>query len=153
MNFQPGEQIELVYPTRTHVREIDVCPRVTRRLVVRHVRDLVADPLTIAEFLQRPYTARSRYLVRAWDLDRCDYRQFYAGSSDNHRAPGTLRIAVYLPGESRPHRILTDGFESTVRDRQSLMRSLQKITDELSRRRFIRDEQIRVVADDLRWVG
>ncbi len=151
--LSPGDRIELVYPTHTHVRLVDHCSRQIRPITIRSVRDLVADPLTPTEYMRRPYVARSRWLVSAFDESKRTFRQFYLGSSDQFRSPGVLRLAIYHPGATRPHRIITDGFEPTVRDRRLLVRCLLDVLANPVAGRGEGEEQIRIIADDLRRIG
>ncbi len=66
--FQSGQQIELVYPVNTDIVFIENATRRVRNLYVHRIRDLVAEPLTPAEYLRRPYVARSRWLILASEL-------------------------------------------------------------------------------------
>jgi hypothetical protein len=120
--FEPGSTIELVYPTITHVLRVYSAPRKVRQLYVHRVRDLVTEPLTIAEFTRRPYVARSRWLILASEWAGKPPRQFYVGTADNYQAPGVLRLALYEPDRPRPAKLLGRQFEPTVVDRQALLR-------------------------------
>jgi hypothetical protein len=139
-----GKKFELLYPTSTLVHLIDRTPRTPRRIVVTGVRDLVKQPITVPEFFARPYLARSRWLVRAWDEDIQSHRQFYLGSSDKFRAPGCLRIALDCEDSPRLH--LSRQFEPTVQDRRKMLALL---------RRWLSEKPelaggLRIIADDMR---
>lgn len=127
--FTPGQQVELVYPTITHVLRVYSAPRKVRQLYVHRVRDLLAEPLTPAEFTRRPYVARSRWLILASELAGKPPKQFYAGTADNYRSPGVLRLALYEPDKAGPVKLLGRQFEPTVADRQSLLRLLMREAD------------------------
>lgn len=127
--FEPGSKIELVYPTITHVLRVYSAPCKLRQLYVHRVRDLVAEPLTVAEFMRRPYVARSRWLILASEWAGEPPRQFYVGSSDNYRAPGMLRLALYEPGQDRPASLLGRQFEPTVADRRALLKLAMREAD------------------------
>ena len=72
----PRQVITLTYPTSTLVQSAQPIYR-PRQIRVVSVRDLVAEPLTIAEYLYRPLVRRGRYLVTAWDYATRSVRQFY----------------------------------------------------------------------------
>lgn len=142
-------RIELLYPTNTHVRLIDRVPRTPRQLIVHAVRDLVKEPLTPAEFLRRPYTARSRFLLRAWDENERSFRQFYLGSTDRFRAPGCLRLVIEDPDREPPMKVVSRGFEPTVVDRRVMVRTIA----EWLRNQPDLADKLRVQADDMRMLA
>lgn len=127
--FSPGQQIELLYPVSTDVSQIESAARKLRQLYVHRVRDLVEEPLSISEFIRRPYVARSRWLVLASEVDGERPKQFYVGTADNYRAPGSLQLALYRTDDKRPHALISRQFEPTVRDRLALLKLLQRIAD------------------------
>ena len=118
--FDSGQHVELVYPTTTDVLHIHNAPRKVRQLRVHRVRDLLTQPLTVAEFIRRPYVARSRWLILATEQQGKPPKQFYVGSSDNYRAPDVLRLGLY--DEDGLAKLLGRQFESTVADRRALLR-------------------------------
>jgi len=144
-----GQTITIHYPTTTHVRYFDAVPRRPRTIQIVSIRDLVHEPLTIAEFLRRPYVRRSRLLVRAIDLDTGRYRQFYTGNSAEMIATSQLKIGLYDPGQSRPAEVLFRAIDPTVRDRKLLIRAIDRWASDnrcdISR--------LRIFADDLRLVS
>ncbi|EMI22171.1 hypothetical protein RMSM_00904 [Rhodopirellula maiorica SM1] len=147
--FEPSQRIELEYPTHTHVRLIERSQYKRRHLVVHRMRDLVTDPLTPAEFLRRPYVARSRWLMTAWDERIDEFRQFYLGSTAQFRAPGCLRIVIEDHNADPPRRLIGRQYEPNVFDRRLMVRMMQK---------WLREqpdlyEKIRVMADDMRLLG
>ncbi|MEO9594111.1 MAG: hypothetical protein ABJG45_21230, partial [Rhodopirellula bahusiensis] len=98
--FKPDTEIELTYPDSTLVESNTTFRR--RYLQIREVRDLIADPITPEEYLRRPLTQRSRYLLTAYDKESKSWRQFYVGSSKEHLTDGRLRIALYEKGGTSP---------------------------------------------------
>jgi hypothetical protein len=145
--FSHGQQIELVYPTLTHILHINDAPRTVRQLYVHRVRDLVREPLTPSEFLRRPYVARGRWLILASEFAGERPKQFYPSSADNFRAPGTLRLALYEPGFDYPIRFLGKQIEPTPHDRRHLLRLIHRVADTHD------GYDLRIVADDLRITG
>jgi hypothetical protein len=141
--FNPGQQIELVYPTITHILHVEKAPRKLRQLYVHRVRDLVAEPLTPNEYLHRPYVARSRWLILASELAAQPPKQFYAGTADNYRAPGILRLALYEPESTRPRQLLGRQINPTPHDRRLLLRWINKVADKYP------DFELRILAPDL----
>ncbi|MGB7326176.1 MAG: hypothetical protein WBD31_14985 [Rubripirellula sp.] len=144
---EPGSYLEFSYPTNRHVRNFEAVPRRLRKIEVKRVRDLVHDPLTINEFARRPYVMRSRWLVTGIDLDVGEWRQFYLGSSDEYRAPGNLRIALYRPGDTMPHEILGREFLPTVLDRRVMLRLIRRWHD-----RDLGQMHLRICCDNFRIV-
>ncbi|TWT96247.1 hypothetical protein [Neorhodopirellula pilleata] len=126
--YAPDTQIEFTYPESTQVESQTTFRK--RRVQIREVRDLISQPLTPEEFLRRPLTHRSRYLLTAYDLDSAQWRQFYLGSSKEHATSGRLRIALYRPGAEKPTKIISRAFEPTRRDRIELARTLKQFRDQ-----------------------
>lgn len=143
--FDIGETVTIHYPVSTHVRVFEQVPRKSRQIVVRAVRDLVCEPLTPEEFLRRPYTRRSRWLIRGFEPDQNRFRQFYLGSSLEFAAPCQLRVALYEPGECKPKEILYSAIEPNVRHRKALLRLLQRQLSSTSGPLLLR-----IYSDDLR---
>ncbi|MCC9655955.1 hypothetical protein [Rhodopirellula halodulae] len=123
--FHPDTEIELTYPESTLVESSPIYRR--RHLQIREVRDLIEDPLTPEEFLRRPLTQRSRYLLTAYDKDAKSWRQFYPGSSKEFMTDGRLRIALYERGGRAPKKIISRSFEPTRRDRIALARMIKEM--------------------------
>lgn len=146
--IDPGEYLEISYPVDTHVRRFDVVPRRRRHITIHRVRDLVSDPLTVEEFLRRPFVRRSRWLAFAKDNELEQWRQFYLGSTEEFASPGNLRLALYEPGGSRPKEILGREFRPTVFDRKLMMRLLRRWNHQDHG-----DLQLRICCDDLRLVS
>jgi hypothetical protein len=144
--FDTNQEVEFHYPVTTHVRYCGMEIGVRRRhLVVRRIRDLVAEPLTPEEFLRRPFVRRSRYLVVGTEIENHQWRQFYVGCSKEFRAPSQLRLALYEPSAKRPAKLLHRSFDSTVADRDALRRwLLVHGTDDF------KGLLLRIYADDLR---
>lgn len=141
----PGQKIEISYPESTL---IDAVTRLRRRRIhVKTVRDLVADPLKPEEFLRRPFIRRSRWLISGIDLDTQQRRQFYLGSSKEYKRPGILRVGLYAPGDSRPRLPFPFWFSETRRDRMMLA-----IAIEAWMSRDLADLSLRVFVDDFRII-
>jgi hypothetical protein len=140
-----GTELTIHYPTITHVRHLVEAPRKPRRIIVRSIRDMVAVPLTIKEYLQRPFVARSRYLVFAHEVDTSSFRQFYLGSSQEFASPGMLRIGYSERKPSQP-RFIARPFGATLQERKLLMRYI-------SQRPVEEWESLRIFVDDLRVVS
>ena len=144
--LSPGEQVTLTYPDCTLVESLARLRR--RRIIVKHVRDLVADPLTPAEYLRRPLVRRSRWLITGYDLQRQGYRQFYLGSSREYPTPGFLRAAVYRIGDSQPFDLIARPFGPSELERRVLSRVIDRYRSaDLGRL------TLRVLADDFSIIG
>lgn len=142
----PGDQLEISYPVRTHVRFWKDSPVETRCLTVASVRDLLQQPLTVEEFLRRPFVARSRYLIKA--REGFDWRQFYLGSSREYRSPATLQFAVFDPDTPKRLKRICRSFEPTPEDRAMMCRLIKLWQDENESHL-----QLRIICDDLRLVS
>lgn len=147
--FDRDARIILPYPNHTHIRLIEQSPQHERNLIVHSVRDLVTTPLTLTEFLRRPYTARSRFLLRAWDADKRAFRQFYVGSSRKFMAPGCLRLVIEDPDSDAPVTVVSRQFEPTVTDRRAAVRLIQAW---LQKQPDLVDK-LKIRADDMRLHG
>ncbi|MGV3485373.1 MAG: hypothetical protein ACO1RT_13220 [Planctomycetaceae bacterium] len=143
--FEVGEVVTIHYPLSTHVRHIEKAIARPRQIVVRSIRDLVAEPLTPEEFLRRPFIRRSRWLIKGYEPEHKRFRQFYTGSSIEFAAPSQLRVALYEPGATKPKQVLFRAIEPTVRDRKLLSRALLRWT-----KRQDEQLQMRIYADDFR---
>ena len=145
--FRPNERLVLTYPDSTIV-QADPGFHV-RQLVVRSTRDLVTQPLTVREYLQRPLLDRGRWIVRAFDLTTNSYRQFYVSNSLEHRIESPLRVGIYSKAGKKPLEVLPDFFESTKHDRIALAKFLME--------RFARFEhtpyELGIFSDDMRIVA
>lgn len=125
----PGidEMIELTYPVSTHVRLFRLDQMETRRVVVQSVRDLIADPLSVNDYMRRPYQLRSRWMIKAFEPASRKWRQFYLGSSLEYWSPGTLRVGLYQPRSQCPTTILDGVYEATAASRKRLTDELAKL--------------------------
>lgn len=123
--FDPGMEVEISYPNSTHVRfwRPEDCRK--RQIVIHTLRDLVTDPLTVAEFMRRPFLLRSRWLVRAFEPKIRQWRQFYMGSSREFASSGALRVGLFEPGVTAPTWLYGQSFEPTSEGRRNLIRRLQ----------------------------
>jgi hypothetical protein len=143
--YTPGSRIELSYPESTLIDAVTRLRR--RRIEVNHVRDLVCDPLTPEEFLRRPLIRRSRWLVTGIDLETMRVRQFYLGSSKQHRSSGILRVGLYAPGDRRPSWPFPLEFNESRRDRELLARAIETWST-----RELGELSLRVYAHDFRII-
>lgn len=123
---QTGKEVELTYPISTHLRFYRPDEMRRREIRILTVRDLVTDPLTLAEFNRRPWLMRSRWLARAFEPATGQYRQFYVGSSQEYQSPGVLRVAIYEHGAMRPDRFLGRAFKPTIEDRRVLIAAIRE---------------------------
>ncbi|MFO0939812.1 MAG: hypothetical protein U0930_03510 [Pirellulales bacterium] len=133
--IREGDELEIHYPISDDVRM--VIPRFVRqRFTVAGMRDLVAQPLTLEEFLLNPFHRYGRWLITA-----SNHSVYYLGCSLEFRAPSQLRIGAYEEGSKRPSKIFYRGFESTANDRMKL----RTLANALSAR-----VDLRIFADDLK---
>jgi hypothetical protein len=140
--LNPGKVMTLNYPSSTLVGALAEFRR--RHMEVISVRDLLSHPLLPEEYLRRPYTRRSRWLVRAFDLDKQQVRQIYLGSSLEHQSPGGLRLGLYEPGADRPGWSHPRLFMPLKSDRR-LLAKLVVYADQMERE----DLLLRIYSDDL----
>lgn len=143
--IKSGTQIVITYPRTTHVARASLDDARERPIRVHRIRDLVRQPLTLSEFLRRPFVLRSRWLVTATDERLNRFRQFYLGTSKEFLAPCDLRIGLYEPGGDRPVRLLSRGFAPTMDDRRLLVKTACRWAQ-----RDLDGLQIGVYADDMR---
>lgn len=146
--FQPGDEIEFHYPVSTHVRLYRPDQHRVRYAIVRRIRDLYEDPLTLEEFLRRPFLRRSRYLIDAYEPETRQYRRFYLGSTLEFRAPSVLKIGLYEDGSNEPDRVFGRGFEATESDRKLMIDGIA-----VWKKHQFHGASLRVFSDDTRIVG
>ncbi len=139
-----GTKIELHYPTCTDVFADSEQWRL-RELLVYRIRDLVREPLTIDEYLHRPFVKRSRYLLIGKEYGR--WKQFYLGSTQEYLANGQLRLGLYGPDDTKPTQLVSRPFDNTPEDRKCLFEAVERWS-KLSFGQL----QLRVFADDLRII-
>ena len=140
-DLRPGDETVIHYPTSTVVESNGIWR--PRRIRVLAVRDLVAEPLSVDEYLRRPLVQRSRYLVRAWDYGRRNVRNFYLGTCREYACDTDLWLARLSEDGATPE-LLTRGFRATRKERIQLARTVN---------RFVRDlppQSLGVIAPDLR---
>jgi hypothetical protein len=118
--------IHTAYPFTTHVSTLTLTWE-PRRFRVLSVRDLVTDPLTVQEYLARPMTRRSRYLIRVRDLDRGVCRSVYQRSMADWFRETPLRVGVFHGAKLME--LLSTNWGPTVADRQGLIAFLRKHAD------------------------
>jgi hypothetical protein len=115
--------IRTCYPRTTHLATAS--PRwEPRTFQVLGIRDLVREPLTIQEYLRRPMTRRSRYLIRVLDVQKQRYRSVYHRSMSDWYRETPLRIGIYEGLKLVD--MTSHNWGPTLADRQSLIRFLQK---------------------------
>jgi hypothetical protein len=137
----PGEKIEFRYPVSTHV---GTHPEFRDRSVtVLSIRDTVRDPLTLDEFVRRPYVRRSRWLISS--IEGQNYRQFYLGNSEEFRAPSQLSVGIFDLEKNTRIDTLFRRFDADPREVKTLLRLLAKYRDH----DFGDAIELRVWADDL----
>jgi hypothetical protein len=139
-----GGELSFRYPRNTHVKLFDSVTADQRRVLIRGVRDMVQQPLTVAEFIRRPFVARSRYMIYAFEPDRRLFRQFYLGTSPDFLAPGIVRLGDRRPLGRGRMQLLSRGYEPSVVDRQAFLRLLQTWPEHQLR-------QLSVLVDDFRF--
>lgn len=122
------------------VERIDV--ESLRRFQVERARDLIAEPLSVKEFLRHPFLARSRWLISGYDVDANQSRTFYIGKA------GLLKLALYEPGSSRPKWSLPRPFGPTSSERTLLIDSLAECA-----KRGPTNLLLRIYCDDLRLIA
>lgn len=90
------EVVEFYYPV---LNEIGKRRRTEKRRVkVESIRDLVKEPLTLADIIRRPFVRRGRFLVTGLDLDKGSRRSFYLGWN-------LIRRLVVLHSDGTPTKI------------------------------------------------
>lgn len=115
--------IQTHYPRTTHLAAGSI--RWERRIFrVLGIRDLVKDPLTIDEFIRRPMTRRSRYLINVFDLQKNRYRSIYQRSMLEWYRETPLRVGIYEGPKLID--ITTHNWGPTLADRRGLARFLGK---------------------------
>lgn len=142
--IEPGQRLNFHYPTNTNVESIYELRH--RSVIIEYIRDLVADPLTPAEYLRKPMVRRSRCLIQTRDQETGQWRKFYLGTSQEYHTPGLLRLGLYEPGCAKPWRIISGQYEQTRQDRILLSKLIQRIIVQ-----DLGELELRVIADDLRF--
>jgi hypothetical protein len=115
-----NQVLSVGYPVST-----DVTARLEfrdRELMVRRVRDLVTEPLTIAEYLRRPLVRRSRFLLSGTDLSCGQFRRFYLRSAREFLRDTPLRVGMFEGGHLVE--LTRTNWGPTARDRMALARFL-----------------------------
>lgn len=137
-----GTKVDLHYPTLTDVHaELTEWRR--RELIIYRIRDLVQHPLTVEEYLHRPFVRRSRYLVIGKEFGR--WRQFYLGSSREFFTSGQLRLGLYRQNDRLPTYLISRPFDNTPEDRRMLYNAVERWA-----KHDFGQLQLRVFCDDLR---
>lgn len=126
--IEEGRRVVISYPAPNHVLFPPAFAQ--RAITIYDVRDLVEKPLTLEEYLERPYIRRTRWLVRGVDECTGKWRNFYLGATREYEAPATVRIGLYEPLATRPYKILPKVFEPTRSDRRLLYQFARRIQHE-----------------------
>ena len=122
--FQRNQELQLHYPTSTLIgADLEFKPRT---LIVKYVRDLRTNPLTIEDFFRRPLIHRGRWLLGVLDLDSREFRSIYPTTSREHFDDAPLRIGLYESFGNEPIDILSRHFQATARERMLLAKTLFK---------------------------
>jgi|688.fasta_scaffold268685_2 hypothetical protein len=124
--FDPGTEVKISYPESSHVRLWRLDKTRRREIVIQSVRDLVTDPLSVQEFMRRPFLLRSRWLVKAFEPAINPWRQFYLGSTREFATQGMLRVGLYKPEANHPPWLYGRPFHPIPEDRRDLMNSLTR---------------------------
>ncbi len=142
------QNVEINYPVCTHVdaQKLEFRPRVLRAY---KIRDLVTDPLTIREYLARPFIRRGRYLALCKDLRSGELRQFYVASTQEHWRQTPLRFCLFDPAAKKPIEIMPSCYGTSTRDRLILSKTLLNFLDA----EFEGDLRIGIYCDDLQVIG
>lgn len=138
-----GSSLRLLYPIRNQI--VGPLTFRPREMVIRRVRDLAKDPLTIKEFRRRPMLFRGRYLV----LGVCSdgrFRQFYPALCGSNWSPGILRLALFDPDSPAAlPTIISRGVDDTIRGRSIMEKMIQQTLS-----KDLGGLQLRVLVDDFR---
>lgn len=126
--WKAGDVLEIQYPIKNEVGE---GPKAWQRRIVRvdYVRDLELEPLHPVSIETRPNVARSRYLLKCWDIVKAAFRQFYiAAASDAHCIAadgevGLVRLAVFDPCEDDDPEFIGPVFRRSVPDDEFILRA------------------------------
>ena len=142
-----GDRLVLHYPVTTSIHRIERAAKRPREVIIKQLRDLVEEPLTIQEFRRRPLCNRSRWLARCYEIGS-GFRQFYLGSSSEFEAPGHLRIALYDPNHIRPVELIGREYAPSIDDRKLMLRLLSDWES-----RDFGGLELRIIAADLRVIA
>ncbi len=116
-----GQRLVVHYPVSTHISAEPVFRR--RELIIKGLRDLVQEPLTVEEYCQRTLVRRSRWLVHARDVQLGQWRRFYLGTTQEYWRSTPLRLGLFHPETGRFVELLGKPFEPTPHDRILLART------------------------------
>jgi hypothetical protein len=119
--LENGQRLVVHYPVSTHITAEPVFRR--REFLVKGVRDLVRDPLTVQEYCNRTLVRRSRWLVHARDVQLGEWRRFYLGTTQEYWRSTPLRLGLFHPETNRFEELLGRPFEATASDRILLART------------------------------
>lgn len=142
------QNIDVHYPVCTHIAvdKLEFRQRVIRPY---KIRDLVTDPLTIREYLARPFTRRGRYLALCKDIRSGQLRQFYLSSTQEHWRDTPLRFCLFDDAAKKPVEIMPVNYGTTKRDRLILAKTVIEFLDT----EFYGNLRIGIFSDDLQVIG
>lgn len=145
--LQLQRNVEINYPICTHIDapQLQFRPRSIRPY---RIRDLVKNPLTIREYLARPYTRRGRYLALSKDLTTGTLKQFYLSSTEEHWRDTPLRLCLFNDTTGKIDCLMPHLYGSTKRDRLVL----SKVVIEFLDTEFEPGFRLGIFADDLQVI-
>ena len=144
--LEVGQRLVIHYPKSTH---ISAEPQFRRReVIIKDIRDLVRDPLTVEEYCQRTQVRRSRWLVSARDVQIGAWRRFYLGTTREYWRSTPLRLGLFHPDTGRFVKLLARPFEATPYDRILLAKTAMEWLDQ-----DFGGLKLRVFADDFTLAG
>ena len=114
----------LHYPRRNRIGIEPIW--VPRELSIVERIDLLKKPLRIDDYLRRPMVRRGRWLLRCWDVQSRQYRQFYECAFREFWFEDQLKIGEQVKGKIVP---ISEPFDSTVIDRKRLELILARLRD------------------------
>lgn len=92
------------------------------RFQVLGVRDLAVQPLSVERFIHRPYMRRSRYMLRAVDLNTGNKRTIYHRLLGSTYRETPLRVGVFFG--NKLIELQKQNWGATVGDRRGLVKFL-----------------------------
>lgn len=150
--FTVDQHLVLTYPIRNRVTRNPRRREYRERPIrITKIRDLLAQPMTPKEFLDRPLVQRGRILLRAYDYSINLHRYFYPAASKDYYSESALRVALYREqclGQWRFHELVSDPFLPNWLHIQELSRLLHKYG-----RMNLGKYALRILCDDLRICG
>lgn len=116
MLFTSNAEIRCHYPAQNLVSSREPVFH-WRHFRVAKVRDLYTHPLSVQEFLRRPFQRRCRYLLEVWDIANRRRRHVYPSSMMEYWHDCPLKIGIYPVIGEPPAAILTRQFGASPEER------------------------------------